>query len=755
MLALASKEFRASGDRPNLVRALGIAADISVSLGHYADAVNEATEVLNLRAALRDQAKIGDDYNTLGLAHQYLGEYPAALHNYRKAFDADRAQGDVEGEVTRLNNIGNVLYFQGHYSDALAAYQDAMQRLSDLTAATWYSAKRELTIANLAALFQRLGQEPRALDYYRQLADAPRSMASSEQAQLLLNQGVLYRRLGDPVKALELYRSAQTLFATDRHRDGEIGALRNIGIVLALDLNDIPHALDAFSRAAELARQSSNTRGLVQARLYRGELLRRLLRIEEAQTDLRAALRDAQSSGLIEEQWKALYALGKMEGTEAAADDYRQAISIIESVRSGLRLTALRNDFLADKRDVYDSLIDLRLHDPKATPHEIFNWMERSRARTLLDRLRARVPLLDPQLEAVQSRLAAGTVLVEFWLGADHAAALWITNTGAGLVRYGDAVQFRTDASAWSDRIFRDIPLADHLIVVPDGMLSSIPFETLHTPRSSTLLIEKCDVSYLPSARFLAPDSHRRWLAPWATEIVILADPPVSSSLFGEAWEPLPASAGEARAIAQLMPGRAQIYLDDDAQKRYLISAAARGVPLMHLATHAMIDTENPDRSRILLAHDYLFQEEAYDLDLTRVDLVALSACDTARGKFVSGEGMQAFSQAFLAAGASSTVTTLWRVADQPTADFMKQFYYELAQGQSKASALRLAKLRFLRSNSGLSDSRYWAAFVLTGDGSAPVPRAIPWSFCMTAAAFVILIVTWIFTAWRKSRRTA
>ncbi len=755
MLALASKEFRASGDRPNLVRALGIAADISVSLGRYTDAVTEATEALNLRRALRDQAKIGDDYNTLGLAHQYLGDYPAALNSYRKAFDSDRAQGDVEGEVTRLNNIGNVFYFQGHYSDALAAYEDATQRLSDFAAEPWYSAKRQLTIANLAALFQRLGQEPRALEYYRQLAGAPHSMASSEQAQLLLNEGALYRRLGDPVKALELYRSAQALFATDRHRDGEIGALRNIGIALALDLNDFPRALAAFSRAVEMAQRSSNNRGLAQARLYRGELLRRLRRTEEAQSDLRAALRDAQSSGLVEEQWKALYALGKMEGTEeAAAEDYRQAISVIESVRSGLRLTSLRNDFLADKRDVYDSLIDLRLRNPATTPGEIFNWMERSRARTLLDRVRTRVPLLNPELGAIQSRLAPGMVLVEFWMGADHAAALWMTKTGAGLVHYGDVLKFGADASASSDRIFRDIPLANHLIVVPDGMLSTIPFETFHLPQSSTLLIEKCDVSYLPSARFLIPGSHPRWLTPWATEILILADPPVASGLFGEVWDPLPGSAGEARAIGQLMPGRARIYLDGDAQKRYLISAAARGVPLLHLATHAMIDAENPDRSRILLAHDYLFQEEVYDLDLTKVDLVTLSACDTAHGKFVRGESAQAFSQAFLAAGASAAVTTLWRVADQPTADFMKQFYYELAQGQSKASALRSAKLRFLRSNSRLAEPRYWAAFILNGNGSAAVPRAIPWSYCLAAAALVILIVTWGFTAWRKSGRT-
>ena len=136
-----------------------------------------------------------------------------------------------------------------------------------------------------------------------------------------------------------------------------------------------------------------------------------------------------------------------------------------------------------------------------------------------------------------------------------------------------------------------------------------------------------------------------------------------------------------------------------------------------------------------MFANDYLLQEEIYDLSLTGVDLVTLSACDTARGRFVRGEGVQAFGQAFLAAGAASVITTLWRVADGPTADFMKQFYYALSHGAAKGDALREAKLRFLHSHTALSDSRYWAAFILTGESGSPIPRSVPWSACLFAAA--------------------
>ena len=138
---------------------------------------------------------------------------------------------------------------------------------------------------------------------------------------------------------------------------------------------------------------------------------------------------------------------------------------------------------------------------------------------------------------------------------------------------------------------------------------------------------------------------------------------------------------------------------------------------------------------------DYLFLREAYDLPLHDVDLAVLSACETARGRFVRGEGVQSFSRAFLAAGAKSTVTTLWRVEDASTADLMRVFYHHLQRGESKADALRNAKLAFLRSGGALADPHMWAAFVLSGDGARPIPRALAWRTVWMAAAALVLIV--------------
>jgi hypothetical protein len=116
----------------------------------------------------------------------------------------------------------------------------------------------------------------------------------------------------------------------------------------------------------------------------------------------------------------------------------------------------------------------------------------------------------------------------------------------------------------------------------------------------------------------------------------------------------------------------------------------------------------------------------------------------------VRGEGVQSFSRAFLAAGARSTVTTLWRVADAPTADFMRLFYSRLAQGETKAAALRAAKLSFLRAGNQLAQPQYWAAFVLTGDGRVPIPRVFSW---LSIAAATILVGGLIFL-YRHRRRS-
>jgi len=385
-----------------------------------------------------------------------------------------------------------------------------------------------------------------------------------------------------------------------------------------------------------------------------------------------------------------------------------------------------------------------------------------------------------PTLAAVQARLDAGTVLLEYWVGPRSAAVLWATREAAGIAslpavspNLGEISSLLNEASSgttdgWKQpaatigaRLLGGIPLlglpdATHLIVVPDGALGEIPFELLDAGTGSPI-IERFDVSYLPSAAVLLRDSSDRsrfWAPPWKRQLVSFADPRIQPASHSAAMElggaelsnPLPGSAEEAHAIARTCPGRAQLFLGNENLKRHLVEGAAAGVPLLHLATHAVADMASAERSRILFSPDreqdgadYLFLKEVYDLDLRGVDLATLSACETERGKLVRGEGTYAFSRALLSAGARAAVTTLWRVADEPARDFMAQLYFDLNRGKPKAEALRLAKLRFLRSGTALRHPRYWAAFILTGDGLRPIPPVLSWSMLLGVVGMVLL----------------
>jgi CHAT domain-containing protein len=186
-----------------------------------------------------------------------------------------------------------------------------------------------------------------------------------------------------------------------------------------------------------------------------------------------------------------------------------------------------------------------------------------------------------------------------------------------------------------------------------------------------------------------------------------------------------------------------------------------RAVPFIHFATHAVADTRDPERSRILLAPpdagaqpDYLFLREIYDLDLRDVALVTLSACETERGKIVRGEGVEGFSRALLAAGASAAVTTMWDVADRPGAELMTQFYYALGRGAPPAAALRQAKLTFLHSQLPWAHPYFWAGYVLTGDGGVTVPRVVPWSVIAAAAVMMLTAVMVSIRAGVSARRS-
>jgi CHAT domain-containing protein len=383
--------------------------------------------------------------------------------------------------------------------------------------------------------------------------------------------------------------------------------------------------------------------------------------LKRARDEFDRALAQAGKLETKEEQWKALYGRGRTEELSAdlgkAEADYRAAVAIIESSRAQLQLSALRSEFLADKRDVYDAVISLLLR--KKDAKEAFSFLERSRARTFQDRLASGgsaqpAPAAATSLDEIRGYLDSTTILLEYWVSEDRIALIWCTRDSYGmaqkLLSAADLKDVHAYLQALPDNLGSDwrresnllgqvipavLPPTSHLrtvLIVPDGWLGSVPFDLLPAgDGSDALLIERFSTSYLPTAALLRHVKlhGERLHMPWMRQLVAFGDPTVQASqlaadgLEGGGLAPLPYSAAEIGNLAGMAHGKAELFLRSLDLKRTFIAGKASSAGLLHVSTHAFADADSPEGSRILFSPenaqssaDYVFMRELYDLDL-------------------------------------------------------------------------------------------------------------------------------------------
>lgn len=795
LYAAEAERLRPGANREAYARIVEDLGETELSAGHYASAARDGLECAEAFAAVRGRQERQVGCLTItGRARVYAGQYPEASTVLEQAVDLAHQAALVSSEVAALNDAGSARFYVGDYSAAYAFFAKASGLADQHLSEGWQPRLRQISRANLAMLQQRVGQYERALEIYRQLASGSQSLQLSERARLLANIGALYRRMGDPYKAIDQYREAERLFAQQRDHDGEIGVMTNTGIVLAMDLGDLRGALKAFDRSFALASKSGNRREQAEARLYSSEALRRLGRYDEATQVAQQALALSDELKAPEEQWKAQLSLAKIRETKGdwpgALVLYRQVIETIEKLRKAIAGFSLRAAFLGDKAEAYDGAIRMLLREPAPDIVELFRYMEEGKARTLRDRLAEPAAKPAPMtLRELQQRLPPRTALVEYWKAEAETAALFITASTAEVVRtrpVRDATidqlleAIRSGSANWSvsagelgAALVAPLPLGqspvERLLIVPDRRLQAVPFDVLMKGSAGHLLIDDYEVSYLPAAAMVTVTrAARGWISPWRPMLVAFADPvsPVQANkdgLFGVGLSPLPGSRDEIRGVAAQFPGQSQLHAGTDNRKAYITSKNLAGVPILHFATHAIADPDDPDRSRLALSGaragqpmEFLFAREIYDLKLAGVRLATLAACDTEAGKVVAGEGAAALSRAFLSAGVAATVSTLWRIGDQSSAALMGRFYRELARGAPVGRALRMAKLASRNGGAAMAHPKHWAAFVLNGDAGVMTPRTLmswPTLAALMAALVAALIATlWLAIRWRLRR---
>ena len=175
--------------------------------------------------------------------------------------------------------------------------------------------------------------------------------------------------------------------------------------------------------------------------------------------------------------------------------------------------------------------------------------------------------------------------------------------------------------------------------------------------------------------------------------------------------------------ISDIVRGR--FFLGHKASKQHLWRLAEQ-YGIVHLATHASANTQDPTQSWIAFAGDttscdLLHVEDLYTQYLP-ASMVVVSACEGAYGVYASGEGAMSVARGFAYAGAASIVTSLWQVNDEATADMMKRYYTYLRDGMTKSKALRQAKLDYLHDEHRKKIEQHpawWSAFIVIGNDSA------------------------------------
>src|SRR5262249_1832119 len=181
----------------------------------------------------------------------------------------------------------------------------------------------------------------------------------------------------------------------------------------------------------------------------------------------------------------------------------------------------------------------------------------------------------------------------------------------------------------------------------------------------------------------------------------------------------------EVDGIAQLFAGRARKYLGEQATEERA-KALDKSTRYVHFACHGYLDERFPLNSALALTiparpaegqdNGLLQAWEIFDNVRIDADLVTLSACNTALGKEMGGEGLMGLTRAFHYAGARSVLATLWAVSDISTPLLMERFYAHLKAGLSRDEALRAAQIDFIRGRGSLSHPFRWAAYQLSGD---------------------------------------
>lgn len=363
-------------------------------------------------------------------------------------------------------------------------------------------------------------------------------------------------------------------------------------------------------------------------------------------------------------------------------------------------------------------------------------------------------------LERIRSEvLQRDEVLIEYFIGEEQLYLFWLNGDSIGMEQVGPFKLIEKGIQAfrqgmlsqgpayqeWAYRLqvlllkpIQEVINDKSLIIIPDGVLGYVPFETL-------LLEEMSEEQSFAEASFLLFEHPIRYF--FSIQVALLGQqlrrPPAKAKILGISpgfIDSIPFSLSEVSAAssppAYLPPLKGTLAELETMQGRYsgtflsgkkaTKDAFWKEVPahgLLHIATHTWIDDKNPNASGFLFAaeqqdsiYSFLHAYELFNQSLL-ADLVTLSACNTGYGRVQKGEGIASLARAFAFAGCQNLVMTLWPIRDRSTPEIMGYFYDNLFEGMSKDLALHQAKINYLETANPLFLHPYfWGGLIYVGD---------------------------------------
>ncbi|MGH9841830.1 MAG: CHAT domain-containing protein [Blastocatellia bacterium] len=731
---------------------MGVVTRRSGEMQKALDYFSQALPIYKSLGNLRDQ---GMTLANIGLTYNELGEYHKALDFFNQALPIHRSAGNRRGEVITLSNTGLAHANLGerqraidHYSQALQLSQTIGERHGE-AATLYYMARLERDRGNLVDARNRIEESLAAVESLRADVTSQQLRASYfasvrkyHDFYIDLLMGLHKQRPSEGFDAIALEASEKSRARSLLELLKEARAEIQLGVDPVLIERERTLRQMMSDRAERQMRLLSGKHTEEQAAAAAKEINTLTTEYDQLQARIRqtspryAALtqpaplspKEIQKQVLDDETLLLEYALGEeksflwaMTPTSIISFELPKRAEIETAARRVYELVTARNQFTSKETPEHRRL---RVESADA---------EYPKASAALSQM-----LLGP----VASQLETKRLLIvsEGMLQYVPFAALPVPETERS--REGEKERGRDRETERGKSGGRKVK-SPRLSVSPSLRLS-----VSHTP-----LVVDHEIVSLPSASVLAAlrrETAGRGSA--AKTVAVLADPvfynddPRIRTLGGGRSEksPLPAeversaaesgledfvrlrfSRQEAEQIVRLAPeGKKLKALDFAASRAAATSEELGQFRIVHFATHGLINSQHPELSGIVLSlvdeqgrpqNGFLRLYDIYNLKLG-ADLVVLSACQTALGKEVKGEGLVGLTRGFMYAGAPRVAASLWRIDDRATAELMKRFYQRmLGEGMPAASALRAAQVSMWREKRWEAP-HYWAAFTLQGE---------------------------------------